>query len=521
MSGLPREAVVAVVGAGTMGSGIAQVAAHAGHAVLLHDAQPGAAEAAVARVDAALGKLVERGKLDANERAQIAARLRVAHDLANLAPAKLVIEAIVENADVKRDLFARLERIVAGDAILATNTSSLSISALAGGLSHPERFAGMHFFNPAPLMRLVEIVAGLATDPRVAETLADTARAWGKEPVQARSTPGFIVNRCARPFYGEALRMLQEGVADPATIDAVMREAGGFRMGPFELMDLIGHDVNFEVTRSMHAASHGDPRYQPSWIQQELVSAGRLGRKSGRGFYDYAEGAEKPSPATAPAAPPPHSVVVHGDLGPAAPLMELIARTGIAVTRVDDGALAPGRLAADATSATLEVDGVVVAPSDGRTATERAAAAARECVVFDLALDYAQAARIAIAPAAQASPRAVATAAGLFQALGKQVSIVGDGPGLVVLRTVSLLVNEAADAVHQGVCSARDLDTAMRIGVNYPRGPLAWAEALGLPYMLAVAENIARGYGEDRYRPAPLLRRLVLAGRRFHEEPAT
>jgi 3-hydroxybutyryl-CoA dehydrogenase len=513
---LPRTAVVGVVGAGTMGAGIAQVAAQAGHPVLLHDAQPGAAEAAVARIGAMLAKLVERGKLAADDCAATTSRLRAVPDLDAFAPAELVIEAIVERPDAKRELFERLERIVAADAILASNTSSLSVTALAAPLAHPGRFAGLHFFNPAPLMKLVEVVSGLATPPELAATLADTARAWGKEPVHARSTPGFIVNRCARPFYGEALRTVQEGAADPATVDAIVRECGGFRMGPFELMDLIGHDVNFEVTRSMYAQSYNDPRYLPSVLQQDLVAAGRLGRKSGRGFYDYAEGAAKPAPATAPPAPKPRRVTIVGSLGPAQALVPLVERSGLTVDRA-------------AGEGMFDVDGVTVALSDGRTATERkwaetsgssklGHASFREVTVFDLALDYAQAKRVAIAASDQASPRALAAAAGFFQALGKEVSVVGDLPGLVVLRTLSLLVNEAADAVHQGVCSARDLDTAMQSGVNYPRGPLAWADALGLPFALAVAENIARSYGEDRYRPSFLLRRRVQARRPFRED---
>jgi 3-hydroxybutyryl-CoA dehydrogenase len=516
MDALPRTTVVGIVGAGTMGAGIAQVAAQAGHTVLLHDAQSGAAEAAVARVAATLSKLVERGKLSVDECAATTARLRAVAALEGLAPAGLVVEAIVERVDAKRALFERLERIVGEQAILASNTSSLSITALAATLAHPRRFAGLHFFNPAPIMRLVEVVSGLATPPHLAAVLAETVRAWGKEPVHARSTPGFIVNRCARPFYGEALRIVQEGGADPATVDAIMRDAGGFRMGPFELMDLIGHDVNFEVTRSMHASSYGDPRYLPSVLQQDLVAAGRLGRKSGRGFYDYADGAERPAPATAAPAPRPRRVTVVGSLGPAEALVELVERSGVTVDRA-------------AGEGMFDVDGVTVALSDGRTATERKWAESskssrlghssfREVTVFDIALDFAQAKRIAIAASDQASPHALEAATGFFQALGKEVSIVGDLPGLVVLRTVSLLVNEAADAVQQGVCSARDLDTAMQSGVNYPCGPLAWADALGLPFVLAVAENIARSYGEDRYRPSFLLRRRVQARRPLRED---
>ncbi|MCM8738457.1 3-hydroxyacyl-CoA dehydrogenase PaaC [Azospirillum sp. A1-3] len=501
MAALDPSVTVAVVGAGAMGQGIAQVAAQAGHPVLLVDTRPGAAQAAVESIAKALTALVEKGKRTAAERDATVDRLRAVNGLSDLAPAGLVVEAIVEDLDVKRRLFAELEGIVGADAILATNTSSLSVTAIGAGVQRPERLAGLHFFNPAPLMALVEIVSGLATDALVLDTLFDTAKAWGKSPVRCRSTPGFIVNRVARPFYAEGLRLVQEQAADPATIDAVAREAGGFRMGPFELMDLIGHDVNFAVTRSVHAAYFGDPRFQPSLIQQELVEAGRLGRKTGRGFYDHSPGAAKPAPRSAEPATKPQRVVVQGDLGPAASLVGLLREAGIAVEET----AGPG---------VLLVDGVTLALTDGRTATARAAEdGIAPLVLFDLALDYAKAARVALAPADGTPSEAVAVAAGLFQALGKAVSVIDDAPGLVVMRTVAMLANEAADAAMQGVASAADIDIAMTKGVNYPLGPLAWADRIGLPHVLAVLDALARTYGEDRYRASALLRRKISASR--------
>ncbi|WP_165679902.1 3-hydroxyacyl-CoA dehydrogenase, partial [Metapseudomonas otitidis] len=335
MPALPQTSLVAVIGAGAMGAGIAQVAAQAGHPVRLYDNRPGAAAQAVDGIDRQLGRLVEKGKLDAAERQAIVARLQPAETLEALADARLVIEAIVENLEIKRALLQQLEALCSPTCILASNTSSLSITALAAGLAHPGRVIGLHFFNPAPLMALVEVVSGLASDPALADALYATARAWGKQPVHTRSTPGFIVNRVARPFYAESLRLLQEGAADCATLDALMREAGGFRMGAFELTDLIGHDVNYAVTCSVFEAYYGDFRFQPSLIQKELVDAGHLGRKSGRGFYDYTEGAQRPAPAALSSEQAVDGCVVEGHLGVAEPLVARLQAAGLAVTRRD------------------------------------------------------------------------------------------------------------------------------------------------------------------------------------------
>jgi 3-hydroxybutyryl-CoA dehydrogenase len=503
MAALPKEAVIGVIGAGAMGAGIAQVAAQAGHPVLVYDAKEGAAAKGVAGIGTALAKLVEKGKMTSAAKDAVMERLAVADSLAAFAPAGLAVEAIIEDLAAKRSLFQQLEAIVGDQTILATNTSSISITAIANGLKRPGQMVGLHFFNPAPLMALVEVVSGLSTDPAVAATVHATAAAWGKSPVQAKSTPGFIVNRVARPYYGEALRVLQEGGADVATIDAVAREAGGFRLGPFELMDMIGHDVNFAVTNSVWRAYFRDPRYQPSLIQQELVEAGWLGRKSGRGFYDYGKQATPPAAATAPQAARPQSVAASAPMAEH-PLVARLKGAGISVERC----------AGD--TAFIVADGAHLAPSDGRSASVRAAAEETDdLILFDVALDFATCRRLAVSRADQASDHALNAAVGLLQAAGIEVSVFADVPGLILTRTVAMLANEAAEAVNHGVAEAPAVDTAMLKGVSYPIGPLAWAERIGLSRVLATLDNLQAAYGEDRYRPSTLLRRKAASGQGF------
>ena len=506
MAALEKSATVAVVGAGSMGAGIAQVAAAAGYRTLLYDTAPEAVARAIDDIGKLLERQIDRGRMSPRLRDDLLARIEPASHLEALADARLVVEAIVEDLAIKQNLFVSLEQICAPDTILASNTSSLSITAIASALARPGNLAGMHFFNPAPVMQLVEVISGITTDADVAQTVFDTAAAWNKQPVHARSTPGFIVNRVARPFYAEALRLLEEGVADCVTIDVLLREAGGFRMGPFELMDLIGQDVNYAVTCSVFDAFHQDKRYLPSLIQKELVDGGLLGRKSGRGFYDYRPSAEQPTSGTMEERQAPTSIRIVGSLGLAEPLVPLWRQAGIAITRTwgDANILRSGK--------------ALIALSDGRSATQRSADTNEaNTVLFDLALDYAGAGRMALAAADQASAKAVDDAIGLFQAAGKTVSLIDDAPGLVVMRTVCMLANEGADAVLQQVCDAAAVDTAMQRGVNYPLGPLAWADRLGPASVLRVLENLQAAYGIDRYRPSLLLRRKAAAGVGFHE----
>ena len=506
---VPTDATVAVIGAGAMGSGIAQVAALHGHRVQLHDARFGAADAAKKAIAEALAKRVAKGRLTAAEAEAAVARIATVVTLADVCVAQLVIEAIVEDLEAKRELFSRVENVAIPECVLASNTSSFSITALAAGMKRPDRVVGMHFFNPAPAMPLIEVVSGLATSPAVVETTYATALAWGKTPVRTSSTPGFIVNRCARSFYAEGLRLLAERAADPATLDAVIRDAGGFRMGPFELIDLIGLDVNLAVTISIWEAYFHDPRYAPSVLQRERVAAGFLGRKSGRGFYDYTPGQAKPEAHAEPKRPAPARIAVHGELGSVSALVERMAKAGVAVER----ARADSRFPAGAIHIAGDAGGAWLALTDGRTATTRVVATGvRDLVLHDFALDYAEATRLAVARADTCGDAAYALAVGALQAAGVAVSRLDDVAGLAVMRIVAMLANEAADAVVQGVADPGAIDLAMQQGVNYPRGPLAWADAIGVTAIRDVLAHLALHYGEDRYRISPLVARRAATG---------
>ena len=491
-----------VVGAGIMGAGIAQVAAQAGHHVFLFDVTEGAAVNAKARLAMVLEGLVAKGRLPPEQAQATLARIEPVATLQAAAGALLVVEAIVERLDAKRGLFAQLEGLLSESAVLATNTSSISVTAIANGLKHPGRLVGMHFFNPVPLMKLVEVVSGLQTDCAVATAIFDLSKAWGKTPVHATSTPGFIVNRIARPYYAETLALLQERAATPQVLDTCLK-AAGFRMGPCELMDLIGHDTNFAVTQSVYAANFYDKRYMPSGVQAEMVSGGLLGRKSGRGFYAYPTGAPALPVAVHEAPACAREVTVHGG-GPIADHLE----------HATTAALAPQGWgpARERTSpwVGLSIDGARLVLTDGRRAGEMARTLGIDDVaVFDRPLQHppAPGTALAFAVAPGATPAWAAQAAAWLAALGFSPLRVADAPALVVARTVAMLINEAADAVQQGVCSPPSADAAMKLGLNYPAGPFEWLAGWNAAGVMAVLRALDAEYRGERYRISPWLLR--------------
>ena len=505
----PNPTPIVVIGAGIMGAGIAQVAAQAGHPVKLHDARAGAAAEAKAKLKATLDGLVAKGKLSAEAATATLARITPIEQLPQAEGAQIAIEAIVEDLAAKRALFRDLEALLPAEAILATNTSSISVTAIANGLKHPGRLVGMHFFNPVPLMKLVEVVSGLQTEPAVADAIFELSKAWGKVPVHAKSTPGFIVNRIARPYYAEALALLLEQAAAPEVLDACLRGAG-FRMGPCELMDLIGHDTNLAVTKSVFEANFFDKRFVPSLVQAEMVAGGLLGRKSGRGFYAY--------PAGVPALPAPDAeratqalqaareVTVHGR---GAIADALATRTAAALAPHGFG---PARLHSS-TWVGLEIDGAHLMLTRGPTAAEWAAERGiADVAVFDRPVhDEPGVLAYAVAPGASAAWQALAP--GWLQALGFRPLAVADTPGLVVARTAAMLVNEAADAVLQGVCDEAGADAAMKLGVNYPAGPFEWLARWSAGEVLALLESLDDCYRGERYRGSPWLQRRACAQR--------
>ncbi len=495
--------VIGVVGAGTMGAGIAQLAAAAGARTLLHDPVADARERGMDQIAGGLERWRKKGRLEREPGEATAVA-----ELAGLAQAGLVIEAAPERLELKRELFAALSEIAPG-AVLASNTSSIPITAVASAAADPGRVVGMHFFNPAPVMRLVEVIAGIESSPEALEVARATGRAMGKEVVDATDGPGFLVNRCNRPFGLEALKLLQERVADVEAIDAIAR-AAGFRMGPFELQDLVGIDVGYEVSLSFHELSFGEPRWRPSPLSARMVAAGRLGRKSGRGWYEYPRPSAEEPAAPAPGGGADRLVVVAGEVAVAHELRAVAARAGFDVRGQDD---AEGEVpwllvdaGADPEGPPLQGGPVALLCADGSL---HALDGGGGAVGFHVLPPLEDAPLVELTRGPGTAALAAERIEELFAALALRTVWVADAPGLVLGRIVAQLVNEACFAVGEGVGSREDVDVGMVLGLNHPRGPFAWCETIGAEHVLAVLDALRIELGEERYRAAPLLRRLA------------
>ncbi|MBX3659421.1 MAG: 3-hydroxyacyl-CoA dehydrogenase [Ramlibacter sp.] len=498
---------IGIVGAGAMGRGIAQIAAQSGSAVLLFDTQPDAVSKAQAAVGSQWDKLQEKGRMAPADVQAAKARLQAAGSLGALAGCDLVVEAIVERLDVKKAVFAELEGIVGETAVLATNTSSLSVTAIAAGLKRPQQFAGFHFFNPVPLMKVVEVIAGLKTLPTVCEALSACARQMGHTPVLAQDTPGFIVNHAGRGYGTEALRIVSEGVADFATIDRILKDQAGFRLGPFELMDLTALDVSHPVMESIYQQYYDEPRYRPSVITAQRLAGGVVGKKVGEGFYRYADGvAQMPAEAAVPevAELPPVWVSSRATRRPE--LYQLLKDLG---AKIETGQSPSPQALTLVAPLGFDVTTVAV--------VERLDPA--RTVGIDLLVEDTATRRRVLAtnPATRADMRDAAHA--LFARDGKAVSVIRDSGGFVTQRVLATIVNIASDICQQRICSPADLETAVTLGLGYPLGPLAMGNRYGPTNVLEVLFNMQTVYGDPRYRPSPWLRRRGAIGLSLlHEE---
>lgn len=478
------DLVAGVAGAGTMGRGIAQVLAQCGARTLLFDAQPGAAQKGRDAIAQSLGRLAEKGRISAAEAQAITARIEIVPALEALAPCHVVVEAIIEELGAKQKLFAALEGIVSETAILASNTSSLSVTAMAAACKRPQRVGGYHFFNPVPVMKIVEVVEGVLTEPWVGDALVALAKRFGHAPVRCKDTPGFVVNHAGRAFVPEALRVLQEGVADFASIDRILVDAAEFRIGPFGLMDLVGLDVSHAVMKSMYQQYFEEPKYRPSFIAEPRVAAGLLGRKTGRGWYVYGKDG---TAERVPESPVP----IKKDFS----VWAVPELKDLFITANDKKAeicfVAP--LGKDVTTTALELG-----LDPART------------VAVDPLFGFSRRRTLMVNPLTRPEVRDAAHA--LLAAGGVPVSVINDSPGFVAQRVVAHIVNVGCDIVQMRIASPEDLDRAVVLGLGYPRGPLAMGDALGAQRILAVLEAMYDFFQEPRYRPSPWLRRRAKLG---------
>lgn len=492
------DLIVGVVGAGTMGRGIAQLAATGGCQVLVYDAKDAAAKEAVDYIASMLNRVVEKGRMNASGAKAAIARLKVVDTIAALAPADVVIEAIIEDMEIKRKVLAEIEAAIARDAVLATNTSSLSVTRIASICKYPERVAGFHFFNPAPLMPLVEVISGIKTEAWVTEFLFELAGRMGRQPVLVADAPGFLVNQVGRGYTIEASHLVSEGIASFFDVDRIMRDQAGFRMGPFELLDLTALDVTHPATIEIYERYYEEPRYRPSELMALRLQAGLLGRKVGQGFYRYHDGKqisadEEPAPAFEKAA---------FWLGAASPdaregLGRIVEQAG---STLDKGSK-PGAQAI-----------ILVTPLGGDAsslAAERGLDASRTLAIDTLfGLDK----RRVLMKTPVTAPDATRAAHATFAADGTPVTVLRDSPGFVAQRIVAMIVNIGASVAQKQIAAPEDIDKAVRLGLNYPHGPLGFGDALGARNVLQVLENLYRLYGDPRYRPSPWLRRRAQLG---------
>ncbi len=490
--------IIGVVGTGTMGRGIAQIAAQAGIATRMFDANPGAVEAARASIADVLGKQVEKGRLAKDALEATMARLKGVGALSDLAACDIVIEAIIERLDAKRELFKALEGIVRADAIIASNTSSLSVTAMAAACATPGRVAGYHFFNPVPLMKLVEVVDGAMTEPAVCDTLTKLATRMGHTPVRAKDMPGFIVNHAGRAFVPEALRIISEGVAEFHDIDKIMKDVAGFRMGPFELCDLVGFDVSHAVMESIYHQFYEEARFRITPFATQRVAAGLFGRKTKRGFYDYSSG----SAAVIPDAPIPRVAKLPIWVSKFEPAFAEKVRSAFVDSRVEfEGGAKPSSNAL-----------IVVTPlaQDTTTTVIEQGLDPRRAVAVDGLFPLDKRRTLMTSPATAPEYRDAAHA--MLASEGVAVSVIKDSPGFVAPRIVAQIISIACDIAQQRIASPKDIDLAVRLGLNYPNGPLAMGDALGPKRVLAILDGLYAFYGDPRYRPSAWLKRRAMLG---------
>ena len=502
---------IGVIGAGTMGSGIVLVALYAGCEVYVQDTFPQMLEKSGEFLRTYLGK---KNQADRVEKFHLVSKLE------ELASAEIVIEAAPERLELKQEIFRKLDSVCQPSAILATNTSTLSVAAIAAATQHPKRVAGMHFFNPAPVLPLIEIVRAARTDQQTIDRLVELARAFGKTPVVTGDTPGFIVNRVARPFYGEALRLLGEGVATHEQIDQIVEQAGGFKMGPFRLMDLIGIDINAGAVRSMYEQTFGEPRYRPHWIQMQKLAEGALGKKSGRGFYDYKnEGDLKEARKKTSAIGGGSGRVLISEGSWASGLADLVLKAGYEVDSVPDPGEKP--VACFLVAGRQEEAARLIAWYDQGLPPEVPLFVQTADITLSEAGSWVQhperlvgfdglffdGAVMTLAESGRLAPGIRSQAEDIIHHLGKETIWIKESPAMVLPRIVCQLVNEAAFAELEGVADGATIDLAMRLGVNYPRGPLEWGKSIGYGKVLIVLDLLYAEYHEERYRACVLLRR--------------